>query len=338
MGVICVVPAALSPPGGGQSYQSRRPAPDGQLPHLWIPRSVVSREGGTMGPRRSRARIRARHAAAMVALICACTATGVSYGAAGARGTCSTADAARVSTWAPAIRPAVAYARSRHGDVSFAIRVNARGWGFRSEHVVATASVLKAMLLVAYLDMPSVRRRALTRADAALLAPMIRRSDNTAATIVRDRVGDGRLVALAHAAGMRHFRPAAIWGLSETTASDQARFFLRIDSFVVRRHRRFALGQLASVIPSQRWGIGRLRLPGWSVYFKGGWGTGTGKVDHQVALLVHGCTRVSVAIMTTDDGTHAYGKQTLYGMAARLLRGLPAFPGPTPDPEYRPNV
>jgi hypothetical protein len=30
--------------------------------------------------------------------------------------------------------------------------------------------------------------------------------------------------------------------------------------------------------------------------------------------------------MTIGDGTHAYGKQTLYGVAARLLEGLPRFP------------
>ncbi len=280
-----------------------------------------------------------RIAAALVACVCASgLAPAVLSGAAGAGVPCRAADTVRVASWSPGIAPAIAYARTRRGDISFAVRVNARRWDYRAEHVVATASVLKAMLLVAYLDQASVRGRALTRADAALLAPMIRRSDNTAATRVRDIVGDRRLVALARAAGMRHFRPAAIWGLSETSASDQARFFLRIDSFVVARHRRFALGQLASVIPSQRWGIGRLRLPGWSVYFKGGWGTGTGRVDHQVVLLVHGCSRVSVAIMTTADGTHAYGKQTLYGMAGRLLRGLPAFPSLRAGAGNHPNV
>ena len=127
---------------------------------------------------------------------------------------------------------------------------------------------------------------------------------------------------------MRHFRPAAIWGLSQTTAYDQALLFLRIDSYIVPRHRSYALGQLASIIPAQRWGIGRVPLRGWSLYFKGGWGSGTGRVDHQVALLVHGCSRVSVAVMTMNNGTHPYGKQTLYGVAVRLLARLPRYPPP----------
>ena len=43
----------------------------------------------------------------------------------------------------------------------------------------------------------------------------------------------------------------------------------------------------------------------------------------QVALL-RGCgdSRVAVAVMTTGQGTHRYGKRTLEGVFRRLLRGL----------------
>ena len=61
---------------------------------------------------------------------------------------------------------------------------------------------------------------------------------------------------------------------------------------------------------------------GWRLYFKGGWGSGTGWVDHQVALLTRGDERVSVAILTHLDGSHAYGKETLRGIAVRVLKGL----------------
>jgi hypothetical protein len=95
------------------------------------------------------------------------------------------------------------------------------------------------------------------------------------------------------------------------------------DRYVARRHRAFARNQLARIVPSQRWGIGRLRLPGWRLYFKGGWGSGTGAVDHQVAFLESGSARIALAVFTEGDGSHRYGKQTLYGIAARRLRGLP---------------
>jgi hypothetical protein len=80
----------------------------------------------------------------------------------------------------------------------------------------------------------------------------------------------------------------------------------------------------AHIVPSQRWGIGRLKLPGWRLYFKGGWGSGSGRVDHQVAFLESGRTRIALAIFTEFDGSHHYGKRTLRGVAARLLRGLPS--------------
>lgn len=49
----------------------------------------------------------------------------------------------------------------------------------------------------------------------------------------------------------------------------------------------------------------------------------TGLEDHQVALLVRGCARVSIAVLTMYDGSHAYGKATSKAIFARLLRGFP---------------
>jgi hypothetical protein len=151
---------------------------------------------------------------------------------------------------------------------------------------------------------------------------MIRWSDNVAATRVRDIVGNDGLLRLAHRVGMRAFAPAAIWGLSRIDAADQTLFFLHIERYVPRRHRAAALRLLSSIVPSQRWGIAQVRPAGWALYFKGGWGSGTGAVDHQVALLRRGKRRLSVAILTTSSPSHDYGKQTLRGVAARLLTGL----------------
>lgn len=189
---------------------------------------------------------------------------------------------------------------------------------------MASASVVKAMLMVAYLNRADVRRRALRPADRALLAPMIRSSDNVAATRVRDIVGNGALRRLARRVPMTRFATSPLWGHSRITARDQTRMWLRFESFVPRRHRAFAMRLLRSIVPRQRWGFGEVALPaGWRLHFKGGWGSGTGLVDHQVALLRRGEERVAVAILTTGSPSHAYGKQTLRSVAARLLHGLP---------------
>ena len=47
-----------------------------------------------------------------------------------------------------------------------------------------------------------------------------------------------------------------------------------------------------------------------------------------MALLRRGARRFALAILTTSSPGHAYGKETLRGVAARLLRGL----GPDGEP------
>ena len=233
---------------------------------------------------------------------------------------------AYATAWWPDTEAAKEYSASRLGQISFAVRTERHLYGVEVRRTVPSASVLKAMLLVAYLRGPDVRDRALRKADRNLLGPMIRRSDNVAATQVRDIVGNDGLVRLARRVGMRAFSPAAIWGLSRIDAADQTLFFLEIDRFVPRRHRATAMRLLSSIVRSQRWGIAQVRPPGWALYFKGGWGSGSGAVDHQVALLRRSGRRVSVAILTTGSPSHAYGKRTLRGVAARLLRGLAPEP------------
>jgi hypothetical protein len=151
---------------------------------------------------------------------------------------------------------------------------------------------------------------------------MIRRSDNLTATRIRDIVGNGALVRLARRSGMTRFAVNPVWGLSLTTARDQTQFFLRLEELLPLRHRAYALRLLRTIVPSQRWGMGQTIPEGWTLHFKGGWGSGTGAVDHQVGLLRSGDHRVAIAVMTTGNPSHTYGKATLEGVSQRLLRGL----------------
>jgi beta-lactamase family protein len=224
--------------------------------------------------------------------------------------------------WRAHIGEAREYVAGRAGHVSFGVRTPRGLRGLEVERTVPSASVVKAMLLVAYLRRPDVRQRRLRGADRILLGPMIRRSDNSAASQVCNIVGTGGLARLARRAHMHRFHATRPWGLSTIDVADQTRFFLRIDRRIPRRHRRYAMRLLGSIVPAQRWGIARVRPPGWALYFKGGWGSGTGWVDHQVALLRRGRRRLSVAILITSSPSHAYGNETLRGVAARLLHGL----------------
>jgi Beta-lactamase enzyme family len=229
--------------------------------------------------------------------------------------------AAAAVPWHPDVAAARRYARRREGEVAFAV-IDQRGryYGYRAQSTAPAASVFKVTLLAAFLRMR--HDRDLSRADRALLGPMIRRSDSVAATTVRDIVGRRRIERLARVAGMRDFRYRWIWGLSRTSPRDQVSFIEHLQSYIPKSHRAYARYLLSHVIPSQRWGIGRVVPAGWRLFLKGGWGSGSGRVDHQVALLRHGRTRVALAIFTQFDPSHSYGKETLRGIAARLLAGI----------------
>lgn len=233
------------------------------------------------------------------------------------------APAAAPAAWSPDVAAAQAYLASRPGVVSFSVHARGRAWGHQPERVVRSASLAKTMLMVAYLRRARIRDRPLGARQRALLDPMIRRSDNDAADRTYALVGPAGLRRVARAAGMRAFAARPVyWGGSRTTARDQAVLLGRVRALVPPRHRAYAMGLLRDIAPSQRWGIARVAPAGWTVYFKGGWGSGPGAVTHQAALLVRGDRRVALAITTTDNPSHKEGERTLRGVAGRLLRGL----------------
>jgi beta-lactamase class A len=225
--------------------------------------------------------------------------------------------------WGARLSRAAGYARGRLGSVSFAL-VDERGriHGSNRGARYSSASLVKAMLLVAYLNHGGVRGRRLRAADRRLLGPMIRVSDNHAADAVYERVGVGGLARLARRAGMRRFEPNTAWGGCQVTARDQARFFSRIAPLTPRRHRRYALGLLRRIVAIQRWGIPRAIPRGWRVYFKGGWFKDPeGWRALQAALLQQGRRRLAIAVLTAGSPSLGYGAATIQGVTERLLAG-----------------
>ena len=228
--------------------------------------------------------------------------------------------------WARAAASAERYARGRRGRVSFAL-VDGQGKlrGLRGGRRYRSASVVKAMLLVAYLNRRGVRSRRLDFFSRVNLRPMIVRSDNGAASRIYSIVHARGLRRLARRAGMRRFRAHVKWGETQITAADQARFFARVDRLVPGRHRRFARRLLRGIVRPQRWGIPRALPRDSRVLFKGGWRRGRrGWIVHQVALVERGGRRVSLAVLTDRNRSQRYGHETIRGIAKRALRPLAA--------------
>lgn len=233
--------------------------------------------------------------------------------------------------WAKRIKAAERYADARAGRISFA--VVDEGGRLRGDHVGRghnSHSVVKAMLLLAYLRQPEVRDRELNESDRRLLEPMIRRSDNQTANAVYERVGPGALYALARDAEMKRFSTQSVWGLSQITASDQARFFYRLERFIPQGHRGYAMELLTEVVKRQRWGIPPVAPDGWRLHFKGGWAPVSSEPGwgiNQVMLLRDPPRRFSLAVLTRYNPGKRYGIRTVRGVAKRLLRRYERFDG-----------
>jgi hypothetical protein len=225
--------------------------------------------------------------------------------------------------WAKRVREATRFLAGRIGSASFAVvDERARTHGYRRDVQYSSASLVKAMLLVAYLDRRDVRRRALRRSERRLLGPMVRVSDNDAASAIYARVGIDGLERLAHRSGMRRFAASPVWGGCQVAARDQAHFFSRIRSLLSARHREYGLALLHQIVSYERWGIPQATPPGWRLYFKGGWfRDADGWRVHQAALLRRGDRRIAIAVLTRGGPSLEYGAATITGVTARLLHG-----------------
>jgi hypothetical protein len=214
------------------------------------------------------------------------------------------------------VREAQEWIAHREGHPSFAvIGRDGRMRGHDRMRTYPSASVSKAMLLVAVLR--AADDRALTAEERSLLGPMITSSRNPPARQLYARYGPAALSAVARAAGMRRFGAASSVFESRICAADQARFFLRIDRLVPRRHRSYARRLLAGIVARQRWGIApAARDAGLRLFFKGGWRPG---LTHQVALLERTRRRRAALAVLTASPSKAYGKQTIEGVARRVL-------------------
>jgi hypothetical protein len=228
-------------------------------------------------------------------------------------------------SWRPDLEAASRFAAARAGTVAFAV-IDESGalQGRREAATSPMASVFKVMLMAAYLRQPGVRDRRLRGSDRALLGPMIRWSDNATAGRILGIVGAAAIHRVARDVGMRDFRLASPWGLSRSSPRDQAAFMFRLEEFLPDRHEGYARRLLSSIVRSQRWGIPKAAPEGWKVSFKGGWGTGTGRVCHQVSFLERDDRRIAVAVFTEFSPSHRYGTRTVRGVARRLLQGLAA--------------
>ena len=217
------------------------------------------------------------------------------------------------------------YAKRRAGLISFAVVDTGGGsYHYRGRRRYASASVIKALYLVAYLRKVDTEGRDLSSSERALLGPMIRVSDNDAADSVYGLLGSARVERVARAARMRFFDGIpAHWASGEIAALDQARLFARLEKLVPRRFQGYARWLLRTIVPWQSWGIPAVARPHrYRVLFKTGRRTSPslrGVIVHQVARLERRGRVFTLAVLTDRQPSDAHGIATIRGIARRLL-------------------
>jgi Beta-lactamase enzyme family len=225
---------------------------------------------------------------------------------------------------AGAIAAAQRYLAGRAGRTSFAV-IDSTGQlgGLHLRERFETASVVKVMMLTAFLQMRSAEHRGLSGADMSLLYPMIHISDNNAASAVFSIVGSAAVTRVAHEAGMRDYAPGVgWWAYTQTSAADQARFFFMLDRLIPRQFYAYARGLLAGIEPSQSWGVPPVARPRWQVFFKTGALPSRG-LFNEVARLERPGVTFTIAVFTDGDPSMGYGEETIAGIAATLLAHSP---------------
>ena len=215
-------------------------------------------------------------------------------------------------------------AKSRAGVVSFAA-IGPRGTtvALEPERQFYSASVAKAMLLVAELRRLDGEGTGLDEATRSTLERMITVSDNDAADAIYERVGDPGLNEVARLSGMTGFAgDVGHWSNVKITAGDMALFMSRLDDLLDVAHGAEGSRMLASVISSQAWGIPQATPDGAWVRFKGGWRpTEAGQLVHQAARVDLDGESYSVAVLSDGNPDQPYGQETIRLIAAELLRG-----------------
>jgi beta-lactamase class A len=140
------------------------------------------------------------------------------------------------------------------------------------------ASVAKVYILVTYLDQLEQRGKRVSESDLALLQPMIRASDNTAASTLWKRIGETEgLTAFLASRGLTPVVPVEdekSWGTLKATPEDVAVLLLRLANgqLLGPESTQLAMRLLSEVNYDQAWGVSAgVTDPDADIYLKNGW-------------------------------------------------------------------
>jgi beta-lactamase class A len=192
-----------------------------------------------------------------------------------------------------------------------------------------SASVVKVTILGALLRKALDQHRYLTGAEDMQATAMITRSDNDAASALWAELGPRYIHHFLNLAGMKQTVLGAdgYWGLTKITAHDEVlllRLLLHTNPVLDLPSRRYALGLMAQVIASQRWGVPAGAPARLTVHLKNGWMplAPRGWRVNSIGCFTGHHGGYSIVVLTQNNPTLAYGIDTIEAIARAIHRDL----------------
>lgn len=217
------------------------------------------------------------------------------------------------------------YLDSRPGDVTVAVQVRGLPTVFGYTKGATrnyTASIVKVGIMAAVMDRARRLKRQLTSWERSQLEPMIRMSDNTAATALWDDVGGGPKVgSVMTSMGATDvvIDPGGHWGLTQTSAADWVAVlghFAAPSAYITDTNRAYADDLMSHVSSDQDWGVSA-GPPGGTVRLKNGWlPRTTGWHVNSIGNSTASPTPYSIAVLSHNTGgTQATQQSTIEGVS-----------------------
>ncbi|MFC7277221.1 serine hydrolase [Paractinoplanes rhizophilus] len=200
-------------------------------------------------------------------------------------------------------------------------------YAYRGAEKYDTASIVKAQILACVLLTDQDAGREPTKTEMALAKPMIRLSDNNAATSLFQRVGArSGLTKCNKRLGLTHTVVNSSWGLTRTTADDQIRLLAELADTkgpLDAGSRKTAFTLMSTVSSAQDWGVPSIAKTGETAIVKNGWDTRSADgglwAVNTIGRVTSDDVDVAVAVLSHDNKSME-GGITLVQKVAKLTR------------------
>lgn len=201
-------------------------------------------------------------------------------------------------------------------------------YSYNGDEPFLTGSSVKVPILVTYLDEAEEGGWSLSGDDASLLTSMIEVSDNDAAQVLYDALGDGPpIAAYLQREGITSFTPNPDgFGWSTLTPSGMVRLLILLDQgqILTPDDRAFALSLMENVEPSQQMGIGQAAPAGATYALKDGWvqgPDGTWWANSSGIVWAHGETYI-ISVSTGNQQSLEGAYSILNTVCAQVAQAL----------------